>query len=96
MSRVVTYEYVRLIERNEDENLLIVIASVREVLSDPSIQQHKVMSRMSHSEEYPLYDVPRHIELLQPIKPTQLNRQALSFLVKQYKNDKKSFLYYII
>ncbi len=94
MSRQVKYEFLRIIERLEEENLLLIIANLREVRSDSNSGNFSALSRHSHSEEYPLDSIPRHIQILDAVEPTQISPQEFDQLTKLYKNDISSFLYY--
>lgn len=92
--QIIKYEFLRIIDRIEKENLLIIISNLREVITDTDSEKHNVLSRHSHSEEYPLDNIPKHIQLLKPVEPTQISPQEFDQLTKLYKNDINSFLHY--
>lgn len=94
MGRQIKYEFLRIIDQIEEENILIVIANIREVTRDSKTGDVSVLSRHSHSEEYPLNNIPRHIQILDAIEPTQISPQEFDQLTKLYKNDIESFLLY--
>ncbi|MFJ7982262.1 hypothetical protein ACIQ1D_18550 [Lysinibacillus xylanilyticus] len=94
MSRQVEYEFLRVIDRIEEENLLLIIANIREVRKNPISGSLNVLSRHSHSEEYPLENIPRHIQILDAVEPTRISPQEFDQLIKLYKNDINSFLLY--
>ncbi|MBX8946008.1 MULTISPECIES: hypothetical protein [Lysinibacillus] len=94
MGRQIKYEFLRIIDRIEEENILIVITNIREVSRDSKTGNVSVQSHHSHSEEYPLNNIPRHIQILNAIEPTQISPQEFDQLTKLYKNDIESFLLY--
>lgn len=95
MGRQSKYEFLRIIDQIEEDNILIIIANIREVISesDPS-NILQILSRHSHSAEYPLNNIPGHIQLLNAVEPTQISPQEFDQLTKLYKNDINSFLVY--
>lgn len=92
MGRQRKYEFLRIIERLEDEDILLIIANLREVIEDSGAGRVNVLSRHSHSAEYPLREIPRHIQILESLEPTEINPQEFDLLTKLYKNDINSFL----
>ncbi|SCX63375.1 hypothetical protein ACE1MS_23510 (plasmid) [Lysinibacillus sp. fkY74-1] len=94
MGRQIKYEFLRIIDRIEEENILLIIANIREVSRDSKTGQVNVLSRHSHSAEYPLNNIPRHIQILDAMEPTQISPQEFEQLTKIYKNDIDSFLLY--
>ena len=94
MGRQKKYEFLRIIERMEEENILLIIANIREVIKDSNTGNVNVLSRHSHSAEYPLNSVPRHIQVLEAFEPTEISPQEFEQLTKLYKNDINSFLIY--
>lgn len=88
------YEFLRIIERIEDENILIVITNIREVTEDLRTGKIELLSLNSHSEEYPLHNIPKHIQSLAAFEPTQISPMQFLMLKKLYKNDIESFLHY--
>ncbi|MFJ7890457.1 hypothetical protein ACIQYL_20555 [Lysinibacillus xylanilyticus] len=79
------YEFLRIIDRLEDENILVVIANIREVSEDWKTGKIEVLSRHSHSEEYHLHNIPIHIQRLTAIEPTQISPMEFLKLTKLYK-----------
>ncbi len=94
MGRQIKYEFLRIIDRIEEENILLIIANIREVSRDSKTGQVNVLSRHSHSAEYPLNNIPRHIQILDAMEPTQISPHEFEQLTKIYKNDIDSFLLY--
>ena len=88
------YEYLRIIDRLEDDNLLVVIASIRDISDDWKTGNINLLSRHSHSKEYPLDNIPQNIQGLTAVAPTQISPMEFLKLTKLYKNDVESFLIY--
>lgn len=88
------YEFQRIIDKLEEENILVVIANIREVSEDWKTGHIRIISGHTHSEEYPLHSVPEHILHLTAIEPTQISPTEFLKLMKLYKNDLKYFLCY--
>lgn len=88
------YEFLRIIDRLEDENLLIVITSIRDISDDWKTGNINLLSRHSHSKEFQLDNVPKNIQELTEVAPTQISPIEFLKLTKLYKNDVESFLIY--
>ncbi|MFY0521085.1 hypothetical protein ACOMCU_25155 [Lysinibacillus sp. UGB7] len=94
MGRQKTYEFVRIKDKMIEEDILIVIANIREVIKDSNTGNVNVLSRHSHSAEYPLNNIPLDIQVLEAVEPTEISPQEFDQLTKLYKNDINSFLLY--
>lgn len=88
------YEFLRIIDRLEDENLLIVITSIRDISDDWKTGNINLLSSHSHSKEFQLDNVPKNIQELTEVAPTQISPIEFLKLTKLYKNDVESFLIY--
>lgn len=88
------YEYLRIIDRLEDDNLLVVIASIRDISDDWKTGNINLLSRHSHSKEFSLDNIPQNIQGLTAVAPTQISPMEFLKLTKLYKNDIESFLIY--
>ncbi|MBD8523815.1 hypothetical protein [Lysinibacillus fusiformis] len=88
------YEYLRIIDRLEDDNLLVVIASIRDISDDWKTGNINLLSHHSHSKEFPLDNIPKNIQGLTAVAPTQISPMEFLKLTELYKNDVESFLIY--
>lgn len=88
------YEFLRIIDRLEDENLLIIITSIRDVSDDWKTGDINLLSHHSHSKEFSLDNVPKNIQGLTGVAPTQISPLEFLKLTKLYKNDVERFLIY--
>ena len=61
---------------------------------DTNPPQFTVFGDRSHSLEYPLNNIPLHIQLLSTVEPTRLSIPEYNELRKLYENDLEGFLFY--
>lgn len=95
MGRIIKKEYIRMKETLEKENLLIVIANIREITIDTLTSKNlKFTSRYSHSQEFNLFEVPQVVQEIKEIGPIELSDREFDELKDMYENDINGFLYY--
>lgn len=97
MTIATKFEFLRLKEIIQSENLLMIISSCRKISDDITKNSRgniSINSTNCHSVEYDLDTAPEEYKQLKPREIIPLSQNEYEDLVKLYKIDKDAFLNY--